>query len=161
MAELYPVQADVLICCGEPQALDALPHSPHTADRVAPDELLLLGNDLNADEVVQQLMTRDPNCLVLDVSDGYALWAIEGAGHKAAFGRLSAVPLPDAPAIVHGLVAQVPATAIVKDTRIVIVVSSAVSAHLHGRIAGACAELLEATYDEARPLHETEGRVPA
>jgi hypothetical protein len=129
--------------------------------RVAPDELLLLGSDIGANEIGQELASRDASSLVLDVSDGYALWAIDGDDHRTAFARLSAVPLPVAPAIVQGLVAQVPAKVIVETTRIVIVVSSVVSAHVHDRIASACADLIDTRHSEAQPLHKAEQRVTA
>jgi hypothetical protein len=79
--------------------------------------------------------------MALDLTSAYATWSLRGDDRLEAFARLSAVPLPEPPAVVQGLVAHVPAKVVVRQDELLITVSSVVSHHLRTRVLGACADL--------------------
>jgi hypothetical protein len=154
--ELCQVWSGVIACYAEPAALDSLNGNDAVAVRVAPNELLLLTDRSRVGEIEAGLSATDASCLVLDVSSSFAIWALRGDGYFEAFGRLSQLKLPAAPAVVQGLVAHVPAKVLVLDSELLVLVSSALSHHLRERIVAACRDLapkeVEAAQVEERAL---------
>ncbi|HLJ68430.1 MAG TPA: hypothetical protein VKX16_13830 [Chloroflexota bacterium] len=147
MLELNPVPAEIIGCFGGPEALDQISGTAELSVRVAPDELLVLlpeeagapGN--RSPELQEQLDQLDGAGLALDLSSGYAAWALRGEERFEAFSRLSAIKLPAPPAAVQGLVAHVPAKVIVRSDVLIVMVSSVLSHHIRERVLRACADL--------------------
>jgi hypothetical protein len=167
--ELHAVPAKVIGCFGRPEALDRLAkgaegvrRSPLLSVRVAPDELLLLSESPHVAELEAELGALDDGSLVLDLSCGFAIWALRGDGRFEAFIRLSALSLPEPPAVIQGLVAHVPAKVIVGSDALLLIVSSVVAHHLRERVLLACADLAPSEGGAFRPtgvLIEEGGRV--
>lgn len=153
MLELRSVSSGIVGCYGQPAALDQLNGNGATALRVAPDELLLLTDRSRVGELEAALGTADPTGVVLDLSGAFAIWALRGDARGEAFCRLSQVDLPQAPALVQGLVAHVPAKTVVLDDELLVLVSSAFGHHLRERLLAACADLGPT---EAEPVLEEE-----
>jgi hypothetical protein len=123
---------------GRAEALDQLAAAAELCVRVAPDELLLIGEAPAQNGV---LSGNALSGLVVDLTSGYACWALLGDDRFEAFRRLSVVVLLDPPFTAQGLVAQVPAKILVRDGEIVLLVSSVLSHHLRRRVLTACADL--------------------
>ena len=156
MLELHKVPGEVIGCFGKPAALDQLDKAAELSVRVAADELLLLSMEVEyhvsasppqqISEVEAQLRAMDGGSLVLDLSSGYAIWALRGDSRFEAFSRLSALKLPAGdgdvlPAAVQGLVAHVPTKVIVGSEGLLLIVPSVVSHHLRERVLQACSDL--------------------
>jgi hypothetical protein len=139
--ELSPASAAIVVCLGPADALDALPPSEGAfAFRVAPDELMLVSLHGPVDSHAVALLLAPAGGLVVEQSDAYAAWTLAGAADDA-FARLSAIELPRTrPAFVQGVVAGIPAKAIVEADRIHVLVSSALGHHLRERVEEACSD---------------------
>jgi sarcosine oxidase gamma subunit len=133
--------ADVVGCFARPAALDRLAEASEFSVRVAPDELLVLGERERLAELAAALSPLDPGGLALDLSSGFSLFILRGEARAEAFCRLSAIELPEPPALLQGLVAQVPAKVLVREQELVLIVSSALGHHLRERVLVACADL--------------------
>lgn len=117
-------------CFASGEALDALAVPDGTvACRVAPDELMLIGD---ADSVADAVSEADPDAVVLDLTDG---WCV-GECSREAFSRLSEIELP-AEGFVQGDVAHVPARVIAEPDRILLFVPAMYENYLRGRIEAA------------------------
>jgi hypothetical protein len=120
------------------------------AGRVAPDELLWLGDPGRAGELeaegAQQLAGAGERALVVDNSDGWALFSLVGDGREGALARLSSLRLPDE-GFRQGKVADVPGKVFARPGRIDILCTSDVRWYVHERLlhAGAGAGLSEGT----------------
>ncbi|MGZ4125613.1 MAG: hypothetical protein ACXVQU_08685 [Actinomycetota bacterium] len=122
MVELVPLRASFVTCAADPAALDRLVGPASTmALRVAPDEALLVADDAAATlRYASDLVTAvDPDAVVIDTTDGWAVIALEGDRAAEVFARVSQVPL--APGIAQGEVAHVPAIVAAEPGRIVLV----------------------------------------
>jgi hypothetical protein len=121
--------------------------------RVAPDELLWLGDPERAGELEaegkRQLAGVGERGLVVDNSDGWALFSILGEGRADALARLSSLRLPDA-GFRQGKVAGVPGKVFARDGRIDILCTSDVRWYVRERLlhAGADVGLSEGTVPE-------------
>jgi len=142
--DVVRLPADVVGCYGRPAALDRFTESASLSLRVAPDELLRLGERGRLGELETALAGLDAGSLVLDLSSAYALYALRGEERGEAFGRLSQLRLPEPPATLQGLVAQVPAKIVVSPHELLLLVSSTLSHHLPERVRRACADLISA-----------------
>lgn len=111
MLEIQRTGATILECHASVPVLDALPAWAGVAQlRVAADELLLLAPPALGDEWLSQvtahLAKAEPGALVVDQSDGWAIFSLRGDEPLAALRKLAVLPLPDArPAFVQGAVA--------------------------------------------------------
>lgn len=144
MLELVPTQASVVGCFAAPEALDALIGIDGAyAGRVAPDEMMLVGEAGLAEGLVGAATARasaaDPDAVVLDTSDGWAVWTLEGDTAREAFARLSAVPLQAE--YTQGDVAHVPVRAIALADRVHLLVPAMWREHLRARILADCTSL--------------------
>ena len=158
--ELSAVSTGVVACLGQPDALDRLNGNGGRSLRVAPNELLLLTDRSRAAELEAELAVSDPTGLVVDLTSAFSLWALRGDARFEAVCRLSQLELPDAPAVVQGLVAHVPSKVVVLDDELLVLVSSAVGHHLRERVLKACADLAP-TETEAAPATERTEEEPA
>ncbi len=145
MLELVATQASVVGCFAAPEALDVLaPTSGTYACRVAPDELMLVGEP-GAEAALAAAATAgttalDPDAIVLDTTDGWAIWTLAGDAARDAFTRLSAVELPDEGAA-QGDVAHVPVRVIALPDRLHLLVPAMWGGYLRERILDRCASL--------------------
>jgi hypothetical protein len=139
--ELSSVSTGVVGCFAEPKVLDRLSGNGGRSVRVAPNELLLLTDRSRVAELEGELGAGDPTGLVVDLSSAYSVWSLRGDARFEAFCRLSQLELPQAPAVVQGLVSHVPAKVIVLDDELLILTSSALAHHLRERVLKASADL--------------------
>ena len=148
MLELRALATGVVTCAASPPAVDAvLSASADGAEafRIAPDEAMLLTpspGDTNA--LVASAHERatgvDPDAVVLDASDGWTAWALEGDSFRGAFARLSALELTGA-GLVQGEVTGVPVRVVAQPERLVLLVPAMWSEHVRSRILSRCADL--------------------
>jgi len=143
--ELVAARASVVACVASGAAADAAMDAPTTsACRVAPDEVLLIGAPGEADAVAaavtERIVAADPDALVLDVTDGWSIWTLEGDAIRAAFSRLSAIPIPES-GFAQGDVVRVPVKLVAEQGRLHLLVPAMWSAYLHGMILERCRTL--------------------
>ncbi len=143
MLELQAVQPDVVGCYGQVDALDRLNSIGNGGRtlRIAPTELLVLGERGRVGDLEAELTALDPTSLVIDLSSAFSIWALGGDDRHEALCRLSEVEVPQAPALVQGLVAHVPARMVVLDNELLVLVSSALTHHVRERVLAVCADL--------------------
>jgi hypothetical protein len=139
--ELEALGVTVVGCFGRAAALDSLGEGAGLPLRVAPTELLLLGDERPLRELEKRLTDLDPGGLALDLSSAHAIWSVRGDDRFEAFARLSAIPLPGPGGFAQGLVAHVPAKVVVRQDDLLLVVSSVVSHHLEMRLPAVCGDL--------------------
>lgn len=128
MVELRPGRASVMNVLATPDACDGLLKAGVVgADvcRVAPDELLVIALHERAAVTVERVSANvdDPDALVLDVTDGWSAWVLEGPGARDAFTRLSELRLPDR-GFEQGAVANMPVKILVGADHITVLVPS-------------------------------------
>jgi hypothetical protein len=124
--------AHVIRCLARPETLDALPGRAGVhACRVAPDELLLVGEPAEIDLA---------GGLAVDETGSWAVWTLSGPDAVEAFARLSALS-PD-PGFLQGAVAGVPAKAIVGEQEVQLLVAASLAHHVEARLRAACSDLL-------------------
>ena len=110
------------------------------ACRISPSELMLLG-DVSMEVLERAVRGEDPDALLLEVSDGWALVPLTGPRAREAFARLSELRLP-AEGFVQGGVAGVGARVLVRPDGIDLLVPSMLEAHVRARIDADCRGLL-------------------
>ncbi|GBC87598.1 hypothetical protein HRbin12_01611 [bacterium HR12] len=157
MLELSRAEIAVLACLAAPAALDALaPPDVAAALRTAPDELLLLAAPDAVEAILAEasraLRALDDDALVLEVTDGWTAFALEGPDAREAFGRLSALELPEA-GFLQGDVARVPAKVLAEPERLLLLVPSSWAEHVRERILGLALDVRERP--EPRPWEAT------
>jgi sarcosine oxidase gamma subunit len=112
--------------------------------RVAPDELLWLGDPEQAAaleaEGKRQLAGAGERALVVDNSDGWALFSIVGDGRADALARLSSLRLPDE-GFRQGSVAGVPGKVFARSGRIDVLCTSDVRWYVRERLLHSGADL--------------------
>ena len=143
MPELVAARASVVVCLATPEALDTVFDG---ALRVAPDELLVLGPpdsaEMTALDVSRRISGADADAVVLDVSDGWATWTLDGDGARDAFGYLSELDLPEE-GFVQGDVAHVPVKVVARPGGLHLLVPAVWGAYLHERILARCPSVTE------------------
>jgi hypothetical protein len=148
----------IIGCFGRPAALDQLAAAAEVGFRVAPDEMLLLTlweDDTRArriSELESSMGSLDGGGLVLDLSDGFAVWSLAGELRFEAFSRLSALQLSEPPACVQGLVAHIPTKVVVRTDSLLLIVPSVLSHHLRERVLTSCADLAPSESLDSRPV---------
>jgi hypothetical protein len=120
---------------GAEDLLDAFAAGADFAVRVAPEELLLIG-----DPESMPIEESIPGGLIVDLTSAYASLSLRGPGRDEAFRRLSAMPLAES-GVMQGLVAHVPAKVSVRGEELVVMVSSTHRSHLRARLADVAADL--------------------
>jgi hypothetical protein len=115
-----------------------------TQGRVAPDELLWLGDPEQASaleaEGQKQLAGAGERALVVDNSDGWALFSLVGDGGSDALARLSSLRVPEA-GFLQGKIAGVPGKVFVRPGRIDILCTSDVRWYVGERLLHAGADV--------------------
>jgi hypothetical protein len=140
---LFHTQASVVSCFASPEALDALvaPSEGVVCCRVAPDEVMLIGQPGAAEDIVRSagegVADADPDAVVLDATDGWAIWTLAGSDAGEALRRLSAV---DAAGRVYtaGDVAHVPVRIVSSPSRLHLLVAAMWRDYLQGRLLETC-----------------------
>ena len=145
MLELVSTEAAVVSIVGDARAVDAVGSLDGAVTcPVAPDEALLIAPPDAGERLVKIAMERatsaDPDALVVDVTDGWAVWTLEGEDVRAAFSRLSALRLPDR-GFSQGDVVRVAVKMVVDDPRLHLLVPAMWADHLHDRIVERCRSL--------------------
>lgn len=132
MVELVSTRASVVGVFASSDALDGL----RDAHRVAPDEAMLLGGSSGAAKLAATAAITveavDPDAVVLDTTDGWAVWTIEGDGASDVFARLSALELEEG--YTQGAVAHVPVRIVARSDRIHLIVPAMWREHIRHRI---------------------------
>ncbi|MEO9175872.1 MAG: hypothetical protein ABI317_10215, partial [Gaiellales bacterium] len=107
------------------------------AGRVAPDELLWLGDAERVGELeaegTRQLAGAGERALVVDNSDGWTLFSLVGEGRSDALARLSSLQLPDE-GFRQGSVAGVPGKLFARPGRIDLLCTADVRWFVRGRL---------------------------
>ena len=144
MLSIERSSAAVVACHASPPALDGLaPAASVHKGRVAPDELLLVAPASRLGDLLRgttaHFALAEPEALVLDQSDGWALFSLRGDEAAQVFAQLSTVPLPTArPAFVQGAVAGGPAKVFCVGEAIHVLVPSTLGHHLASRLGDVC-----------------------
>jgi hypothetical protein len=119
VVELFPVAASVVTCVADAAAIDRLAASVRgTVVRVAPDEALVVATAAAPPlaEAAAAVTAVDPDAIVVETTDGWAMWALVGEGADEVFARVSRFARPEA--VGRGEVAHVPATVLAEPGRI-------------------------------------------
>jgi hypothetical protein len=133
VVELRAIRVSVIEVLASPSACDGLVRAD-SADagiaggspgRVATDEVLVIGDERGASLAAHDVArtVEDPDALVLDVTDGWSAWVLEGPDAAGVFARLSELRLPDR-GFTQGAVANMPAKVVVDGERITVMVPS-------------------------------------
>ena len=139
MPELWEVKGAAKIrLFGPKDALDRVQTPAGVAQgRVAPDELLWLGDPERASELAaegtRQLAGAGERAVVVDNSDGWTLFSLIGDGRADALARLSSLQLPDE-GFRQGKVAGVPGKLFSRPGRIDLLCTSDVRWFVHERL---------------------------
>ena len=102
------------------------------ACRISPTEVMIVG-DASVEILERAVRLDDPDAVVLEVSDGWALVPLEGPGAHEAFARLSELELP-AEGFVQGEVARIGARVLVRSGGIDLLVPATLEAHVRERV---------------------------
>jgi hypothetical protein len=151
--ELARARAAVVRCFGERPALDAFPSLAALPARIAPDELWLVGPRDSAGDLAQRatsyLAAADPEGLVLEHGEAWAVWTVSGSASRGAFARLADFPLPAGPAaFAQGAIAHLPGKILVEGDRLHLIVPIQLAHHVVARVIEACDDLAPAVGTE-------------
>lgn len=147
MLELSLLEATIVACYTTAAVLDAWSPPPDAfVARVARDELWVVGPRAGRcsllRSVEQSLHALAPDTLVVDQTDGWTVWSIEGTSASHALARLTAMPLdPRGVAIHQGTVAGVPAKVVARASGYQVFLPAPVGHHLRDRVLEACVDL--------------------
>jgi hypothetical protein len=152
VAELIRTRAAVVSAYAALEALDALRPAGAFVCRVAPDESMFVSSPLFEEELLRDVgavTAGDADAIVLDATDGWAAWTLDGDGAGAAFERLSHIRRQRG--FMQGDVAALPARIIAESGRIHLFVPSMLGECLRERILARCGDVVE--QDEPRDWH--------
>lgn len=144
MLEIQRSHAAIVECHASPLALQSMPAMPRVhVCRVAPDELLLVAPPSLGDEVLRRatahLTSAEPETLVLDQSDGWAVFSLRGDDVMEPLRKLAVFPFPEArPAFVQGAVAGGPAKLLLLPGVVHLLVPFPLRDHLERRLRDVC-----------------------
>ena len=145
MLEFSPTPVSVVQVFAEPSALDALAPAGATRCRVAPDEAMFVreagaGQALVRD--AEAVTAGDLNALIVEGTDGWAVWTLTGDRLPDALERLSHLALDaDVDGFTQGDVAHIPARIVIDHGRVHVFVAAMWGTYLRERILGRCADL--------------------
>jgi len=152
--ELSLLEAAIVACYATADVLDGWsPPSTSFVARVAPDELWVIGPRAERDTlsrlVEQSLRPVAPDALVVDQTDGWTAWSIEGPSASHALARLTVMPLDQrSTALQQGAVAGVPAKVLATTSGYQVLVPAPVGHHLRDRVLEACVDLAPTIRDD-------------
>jgi hypothetical protein len=141
--ELVETRASVVGAFASARALDALRPAGATRCRVAPDEAMFVAPPSAAAALVRDasaVTAGDVDAIVLDTTDGWAVWTLAGEAVRDAFARLSSVEPSHGYA--QGEVAGVAVRVIAQEDRIHLLVPAMWGDHLRRRILARCPEVV-------------------
>jgi hypothetical protein len=139
--ELVATNACVVGAYASAAALDSLAPAGALRVRVAPDEVMLVREPGAAAILLRDtdaVTAGDADAVVIDATDGWAVWTLEGVDAREAFSRLSDVRPPERGSIA-GDVAHVPVHVIAEPGRLHLFVPSMWRGYLRRRILERCA----------------------
>jgi sarcosine oxidase gamma subunit len=139
VAELRTLEPAVHAVLATPEACDAVTGAAQVV-RLSPTESMLVG-ELDVAALERAVLGVDPSALVVDVTDGWSAFLLEGKGSREAFARLSELELP-AEGAVAGEAARIGVRVIAEGDRLTLLVPAMLADHLLERIRTDCAELL-------------------
>jgi sarcosine oxidase gamma subunit len=145
--ELSLLEATIVACYAEAAVLDTWSApSDAFAARVAPDELWVIGPRAGRASltrlVEQSLRQIASDALVVDQTDGWTIWSVEGASASHALARLTIMRLDQrSTALQQGAVAGVPAKVLATTSGYQVLVPAPVGHHLRDRVLEACIDL--------------------
>ena len=135
MLELISTRASVLGVFASSEALDVLSSS----FRVAPDEAMIVGTTSGAQTAaVSEGMGED--AVVMDMTDGWAIWTLAGESAREAFAFLSPVRVTG-DGFTTGDVARLPVRIVSREDRLHLFVPAMWGSYLRERILHDCASL--------------------
>jgi sarcosine oxidase gamma subunit len=142
--ELSEIDATVVTCVAERAAVDAVAAAPGgVVLRIAPDEAMIVREPGSADRSTAAAFASarrvDRDALVVDASDGWAIWGLTGDSLADAFARLSQLPLADG--FAQGEVAHVPAKVLVDGDEVRLLVPAMCREAVRERILAECGDL--------------------
>jgi len=143
VAELRRVSPAVVAVHASADVLDALAPGDAIVHRVAPDEVMATAAADDAETLtatLEQAVVGDVGAVVLDVSDGWAAFALAGSDARLAFSRVSPLVLPDA-GTVQGDVLRLPAKVAASSAEIVVFVPAGYAAWVERKLRERCPEI--------------------
>jgi len=154
VASIRRSHAGLVDCHAGSATLDGFTGGPSVfMCRVAPDEMLLLTSPELVCEAMAAarafLNAEEPDSLVVDESDGWAVFTLEGEEALRALVHLSAIRWPDErPAFVQGAVAGAPAKAVLLADCVHLLVPFPVREYVAARLADVTGITVPAEADE-------------
>jgi hypothetical protein len=140
MPELHPARFDVVSCHGTHASCDAVMRT-EGACRVAADEVMVVDRPGTAAGIVGRVAdVVDAHAVVVDATDGWSAWSIEGEDAAIAFSYLSELELPPA-GFVQGDVVRLPAKVLTDGRRLHILVPAMFGEELRRRIVASAGHL--------------------
>jgi sarcosine oxidase gamma subunit len=131
---------DVVSVYAASPACDAV-MSEASACRIAPDEVMLIGKPGTAKGTVGRVAdVVGAHAVVIDATDGWSAWTLEGDDARRAFSYLSHLDLPEE-GFVQGEVALLPAKVVTDGAGVHIFVPSMLEHDLRRRILARCGHL--------------------
>ncbi|MEK6611732.1 MAG: hypothetical protein AABZ29_02990 [Gemmatimonadota bacterium] len=155
MLEIRQSRSAIVSCLDERGVLDGMPDFAGAFKaRTATDELWLIGPASSAGALLahatDHLVRAGTSGLAVDVSDGWSVLTVQGAGTAQVWERFSENPIPAGrPAFVQGAVAAVPTKAVIFDSCIHFLIPAPLGYHLPHRILHGCADLAPRMADPA------------
>lgn len=140
MPDLFEVKGAAKVrCFGKEAVLDGLTQPSGTLmGRIAPDEVIFVGQPGTAEALVEdlrgQLASEGNAALVVDHTDGWTFFSLVGEGVEEVFAREANWKLPEssgAPVFTVGKVCHVAGKLFVRPNRIDIMTGGEVRAHVH------------------------------
>jgi hypothetical protein len=143
--EFSATRVSVVQVFAEAGALDALSPAGATRCRVAPDEAMFVREGGAAQALLRDaeaVTAGDPDALIVDGTDGWAVWTLGGDRLHDALERLSHLELDAASdGFTQGDVAHIPARIVIEHGRAHLFVAAMWTSYLRERILSRCADL--------------------
>ena len=142
MLELVATKAAVALVMATPHALDALAPAGAYRCRVAPDEAMFVREPEAVEALLRDagsVRAGDSDAVVLDASDGWAVWTLAGESARDAFTRLSALRV--AGGYQQGEVAHLPVRLIIEGERVHMFVPVMWREHMRRQVLDRCMSL--------------------
>lgn len=155
MLNIASEELAVIAFHADPAAIDGFDPGKTTLVRVARDEAWLIGGRPERAELAALVRSRfGKDALVVDQSDGWAVWSVEGDRALESLRRLMAAPIPfERPAFVQGAIAGVAGKVYLRSDALFIMVPAPVGHHLGQRLLETCGDLLEQAPVEKGAAH--------
>jgi hypothetical protein len=141
--ELIETRAAVASVFASSDALDRLAPAGAYACRVAPDEAMFVREPAAAEALLRDagaVTAGDPDAVVVDATDGWAVWTLAGEDAREAFTRLSHVELPVG-GYTHGEVLRLPVRIVAGSSAVHLFVPSMWRTYLRDKILARCRDL--------------------